>query len=124
MSHRHPSALIIEDHRDVRELVALWLELDGYAVETTPNGRAALSKLHGGFTPCVIVMDLNTPVMDAAEFRQEQLRHAGMNRIPVIVYSGAADVSERARDLHVAAHAEKPLSMHHVAALVRQHCLK
>lgn len=124
MKHMHPTVLLIDDNADTCELLRTSLHLNGYNVETASTGRDALYKLHSGLRPCVILMDLNMPVMTGFEFRQEQLRHEAFNDIPVIVYSGVVDVQENAQHLNAAAYAEKPLQLEELVSLVRRHCLK
>jgi CheY-like chemotaxis protein len=43
--------------------------LEGYAVRTAGNGREALAILKE--EPCLMVVDLNMPVMDGAELRRQ-----------------------------------------------------
>jgi CheY-like chemotaxis protein len=67
-------------------------------------------------------MDLEMPVMDGVEFRQEQLLHPTIASIPFIAYSAAVDVRSSARQLRGAGYLEEPTEFQHVLSIIRQHC--
>lgn len=100
---------IVEDDPDTREMLAKFLELEGYRVEMAANGQQALERLSGGLKACVIVLDLMMPVMDGWEFRREQVRHAAMASIPVIVVSAAG--RDRLERIEANAYLSKPIDL-------------
>lgn len=112
--------LVIEGNDAMRERLRSTLELEGFAVEAAANGQEALDRLEAGLRPCVIVMDLMMPAMNGFEFRRQQLRNPELVRIPVITYSGFADVRAGARQ----AVAEPQQDVDGILALVRRHCGK
>jgi CheY-like chemotaxis protein len=114
--------LVIEDHEDVREGIAIALSLHGYAVETAANGLQALLMLEAGLHPCLIVMDLMMPVMSGFEFREKQLADPLLRGIPLIAYSGITDPRETAQHLGAAAYLHKPVDMEVFATVVGQFC--
>src|SRR5262249_46871237 len=67
MKARAP-VLLIDDHDDVREGLRMLLEADGWIVETARDGREALNKIAGGLRPCIILLELMSPVMNGLEF--------------------------------------------------------
>jgi CheY-like chemotaxis protein len=124
MVHVHPSILVIDDHADIRDVLQAFLRIGGYAVDTAENGREALIKLRGGLRPCIILLDLMMPVMDGAEFRQEQLDDPELAGIPVIVFTALDQPVRLVEGLHANAYMQKPVSTDELLALVRKHCLK
>src|SRR5687767_10378202 len=75
--------LIVDDDAGMREMLALFLEDEGYRCENATNGLDALSRLRSSAAPpCVILLDLNMPVMTGWEFRQEQQRDSALAGIP------------------------------------------
>jgi CheY-like chemotaxis protein len=124
MPHRHPTILLIDDHDDIREGLTELFRAEGYTVIATHNGRDALTKLHSGAHPCIILMDLMMPVMTGFEFRREQLARPDFKDIPVVIYSGVHDLAEVAKDLHAKAYVEKPILLDRLMAIIREHCLK
>ena len=49
------TVFIIEDDADTREMLAKFLELEGYRVELASNGRQALDRFSDGADACVIL---------------------------------------------------------------------
>jgi signal transduction histidine kinase len=61
------SILVVEDDVLMAEGIADILSLEGYQVETAPNGRAALVKMQAS-TPDLILSDIMMPEMNGHEF--------------------------------------------------------
>jgi CheY-like chemotaxis protein len=76
--------LIIDDDRDIREVLGELLIEEGFEVEAAWNGESALERLQSGFRADVIVLDIMMPIMDGLTFRAVQRRHAAFADIPVI----------------------------------------
>ena len=79
--------LIVEDDEGTRESLATVLQLLGFAVATAVNGEGALDYLRAGRTACVIVLDLQMPVMDGYTLMRILKAHDALRRIPVIAFS-------------------------------------
>lgn len=60
------AVLVVDDHGDVREIVARVLERAGFVVRTAANGLEALIAAYQ-MRPGVIVMDVSMPVLDGIE---------------------------------------------------------
>jgi CheY-like chemotaxis protein len=69
-THLEPRAriLVIEDERDLRELLAEWLETKGYEVAEAADGQDAVELLEAGLEPDVILLDLTMPRMNGWAF--------------------------------------------------------
>src|SRR3954447_11239609 len=78
--------VLVDDEVTLRDLLAEFLQDEGYEVLTAGNGRQALAILRDQPTDA-IVLDLGMPVMDGAAFRQQQLLQPHLAAIPVIVLS-------------------------------------
>jgi CheY-like chemotaxis protein len=116
--------LVIEDHEDIREGLAITLALEGYTVEKASDGLEALAKLHAGLRPRLIITDLMMPMMNGFEFRRAQLADPDLAEVPLIAYSAVTDPSESAQHLYADAYLYKPTDMAATMALVRQFCPK
>jgi CheY-like chemotaxis protein len=79
--------LVVEDNDDVRDMMAITLELEGHRVLTAANGRQALALLESGVDPALILMDLMMPVMNGWELRSALQRDPRFKDIPVVVIS-------------------------------------
>lgn len=60
--------LVVEDERDLREVLAEWLETKGYEVTEAGDGLEAVALLEAGLEPDVILLDLTMPRMNGWRF--------------------------------------------------------
>ena len=112
--------LVVEDNDDVREMMAVTLELEGHEVSTAVNGRDALNKLRAGERPCVILLDLMMPVMNGWEFRDALERDPILKSVPVVIVSAAT--AELLHNADAAAYLAKPLDMEQLLHVVGGFC--
>jgi CheY-like chemotaxis protein len=115
-----PTVFIVEDDLDTREMLARFLELEGFVVESAENGKLALERLGGGARACVIVLDLMMPVMDGWQFREAQIQNEQLAKIPVIVVSAAG--RERIERISADAYLSKPVDLGELLGCVTQFC--
>jgi CheY-like chemotaxis protein len=111
--------LVVDDDAEVRELLRVALEGDGFVVATVRNGREALDYLRSHAETCVVLLDLLLPEMDGTAFRAAQLRDRSLAWIPIIVMSGAVDASTLARQVGARRFVRKPLDLDEVRHAVR-----
>jgi CheY-like chemotaxis protein len=79
--------LVVEDDPSVAGIVQAALELEGYDVDTAPNGREALTQVEQRpDLPLVVITDLLMPVMDGWEFIRTFRQRWGCE-VPVVVMS-------------------------------------
>jgi CheY-like chemotaxis protein len=83
--------LVVDDDRDLRDILSLVLVEAGYAVDAAENGQDALVKITR-CRPDLILLDMRMPVMDGWTFARE-LRVRFEERPPIVVITA----SERAR---------------------------
>jgi CheY-like chemotaxis protein len=123
-SHAHnKKVLVVDDDRDIRDVVADALEAEGYRVVTATDGRDAIHLLRGaGDMPSLILLDLMMPGMDGAQFRAEQQRDPVLEAIPVVVLSADAGLGAKAKSLGVAGHLKKPVTLEMLLETVRVCC--
>lgn len=89
----------------------LLLGARGYCVLTASDGEQALQVLHGDTRPCVILLDLMMPHMNAWEFRAAQASEPEIADIPVVAISGDANPEPKAAQLGAAAWLAKPVPL-------------
>ena len=110
--------LVGEDDPGLCRLIRRVLELDGFAVETAPDGWHALA-LAGCRRPAAVVLDLKLPRLEG----EDVAGGLGMLhevRVPIVVVSGAPDVAERARRLGATAWLPKPFAPSELVGVVRR----
>lgn len=92
--------LIVDDEAGVRELLKDALKLAGFETLTANDGMSALTALRS-FTPDIMIIDINMPLMDGFEL-VERLRKNG-NDVPVLMLSARADRVDVTRGLTLGA---------------------
>ena len=118
MDQTVPDILIVDDEPQVRNIVATYLERDGFTVRTAADGRQALDAIRER-RPDALVLDLMLPEVNGLQVLQ-QLR-AGGDNVPVIVLSARGREPERVAGLELGAddYLAEPASPREIAARVR-----
>lgn len=114
--------LVVDDERHIRELIADFLEYEGYTVEKAANGGEALSILEH-FRPDVVVLDLMMPVMDGWAFARACHALSPADVIPMLVMSASHDLGRSAEQLRpygVRAAMAKPFDLDVLLAAVER----
>jgi CheY-like chemotaxis protein len=112
--------LVVDADAAVRELLLVTLETDGYEVATVGNGREALNYLRSHAETCIIILELEMPVMDGQQFRTAQLRDRSLAWIPVVAMSAAIDGKQRARHLGARFFVRKPINLDEMRQVLRR----
>jgi two-component system alkaline phosphatase synthesis response regulator PhoP len=79
--------LVVDDERNIVDLVRLYLEKEGYAVVTAADGDEALA-LHARHDPDLVILDLMLPKRDGFEVCRE-IRRRG--ETPIIMLTARSD---------------------------------
>jgi CheY-like chemotaxis protein len=90
-SKRDRTILLVEDDPATRGAIKMVLEWEGYRVDCAANGQEALGRMLAGERPALILLDLNMPVMDGRQLRQEIQRDPSLSSIPIVTVSAARD---------------------------------
>jgi two-component system alkaline phosphatase synthesis response regulator PhoP len=112
--------LIVEDDRDIAELVGRYLEKAGFAAETLSSGREALNAI-ADRPPDLLILDLMLPHVDGLEICRAVRGSEKTSAIPIIMLTARADESERIVGLEIGAddYIAKPFSPNELVARVR-----
>src|SRR5215212_3060873 len=103
------SVLVVDDDPEIREIIAMVLEQDGYSVDTASNGAEALHKANE-HQPHAIILDARMPVMDGWQFLARWHTQPAEHRAPVLVVSSVRDW-RKALDLGAQAYMSKPFDI-------------
>lgn len=114
------TVLIVEDEAELLGILRVALEADGFDVVEAGNGRDALMRLRSTAMTCLIILDLQLPVMDGRRFRAVQLRDRSLAWIPVVVMSSGLETVREARELGARAFVRKPIDVDALRATVRR----
>jgi CheY-like chemotaxis protein len=111
--------MLIEDDRDICEIVEQVLSDEGYETIAVSNGVEGLRRLRASTQrPFLIMLDLMLPVMDAWQFRAEQTRDARLADIPVVIFSANPKVAQHAVALGAAGVIRKPPNLDELLSIV------
>ena len=88
--------LVVDDDPMITQLITDMLSLDGYDIETAPNGVAALAKVQGRRYD-LILTDLHMPELDGAALYRELARWQAHRPRKIIFLTGTAGESETHR---------------------------
>jgi DNA-binding response OmpR family regulator len=111
------TVLVVDDEPTIREVVARYLERDGFVVDSAATGVEALS-LIASRAPDLIVLDLMLPGVTGIEILAEVRRTSD---VPIIVLTARDDETDRVTGLELGAddYVVKPFSPRELAARVR-----
>jgi two-component system alkaline phosphatase synthesis response regulator PhoP len=79
----HPTILVVDDEKDILELLKYNLEKDGYRVLTARNGREALKLARQN--PELVVLDIMMPELDGWEVCKAIRKDPATSKIPIII---------------------------------------
>lgn len=100
--------LVIEDDANIRDVLKLALNFEGYDVVTAKNGKEGLDALETSIKPGLILLDLMMPVMNGWEFVDHLKEEHKFEDIPIVVVSA---YSERAKAIECTDFVVKPLEL-------------
>ena len=114
------TVLVIEDHPDQRELLAIVLQREGYRVITAGNGLEALEKLEKESVQ-IALSDIMMPKMDGFELIKRIRTNPALKSIYLILITARIQEGDRVRGLDLGAddYITKPFSFSELLARIR-----
>ena len=114
--------LLVEDNALNRQVASELLAGEGALVESSGDGRAALTRLFDGALPDCVLMDMQMPVMDGLEATR-QIRATLGAQLPVIAMTANAGAADRALCLEAGMndHVGKPIDIERLVTVLRAH---
>ncbi|MDO4287366.1 MAG: response regulator transcription factor [Eubacteriales bacterium] len=109
--------LIVEDDGNIRELLRLYLEREGYEITEAANGEEGVAQWRK-VNPDMILLDVMMPIMDGWQvckiIREE-------SKVPIIILTAKGETFDKVNGLEMGAddYIVKPLEMREVVARVR-----
>ena len=110
------SVLIVEDDKNIQELLQMYLEKEGYAVTLAGDGSQGLSKFRA-IKPDLVLLDVMMPVMDGWEVCKAIRAES---RTPVIMLTAKGELDDKITGLKAGAddYITKPFEMREVLARI------
>jgi DNA-binding response OmpR family regulator len=112
--------LVIEDEKDIQEILQIYLKRDGYDVHFAGDGETGLRKASQERYD-LILLDLMLPRMDGLEICRNLRSRPQTSDIPIIIVTAKVEESDRVVGLEMGAddYITKPFSPREVVARVR-----
>ena len=109
-------ALVIEDDKNIAELLRLYLEKDGFEVSIASDGGDGL-RLAGEVEPDVILLDIMLPVMDGWQVCKEIRR---TSQVPIIMLTAKGETYDKVTGLEMGAddYVTKPFEVKELIARI------
>lgn len=109
--------LVVDDDNGLRETLADFFELEGYAIVQAANVAEAQARLNEG-EPDLLLLDINMPGGDGLTFAAQMRAHSAT---PIIILSGKGAMIDRVVGLEVGAddYVAKPFELRELLARVR-----
>ena len=114
------SILVIEDEKDLADLLSYNLEREGFQVVSAYDGLSGLEQAKREL-PDLILLDLMLPGMLGTEVCKALLKEAATSRIPVLMLTAKGDEIDRVVGFEVGAddYIVKPFSMREVMLRIK-----
>jgi len=112
-----PHILVVDDHRDIRELVGRYLAKNGFRTSTAEDAEAARTVLRNGAVD-LVVLDIMMPGEDGLSLCRH-LRESTL--VPVILLTAMAEETDRIVGLEIGAddYLTKPFNPRELLARIR-----
>ncbi|HYL46340.1 MAG TPA: response regulator transcription factor [Candidatus Limnocylindrales bacterium] len=112
--------LIIEDDRDIIELVRYNLVNEGFQVTAASDGSSGLASIKKS-PPDILLLDLMLPRISGLEICKEIRRDSALNRLPILMLTARGEEADRVVGLEMGAddYVTKPFSPRELVARVR-----
>ena len=109
-------ALVIEDDKNIAELLRLYLEKDGFEVSIAPDGGKGL-QLAEDEHPDVVLLDIKLPVMDGWQVCREIRR---TSQVPIIMLTAKGETYDKVSGLEMGAddYVTKPFEVKELIARI------
>jgi CheY-like chemotaxis protein len=114
--------LVVEDDSTLRNAMGDLLGEEGILATRAENGQIGLDLLRAGARPCLVLLDLQMPLVDGFTFRRRQLEDPRIAGIPVVVMTGQPGRAQEAEKLGIALTMSKPVASSRVLGVVAQYC--
>lgn len=113
--------LLVDDEKDIVEIVTYRLEASGYEVIFASNGQEALNKAYRE-KPDLIILDLMLPKMDGYKVCGLLKNDARYSKIPIIIFTARAQETDKkmCEEVGADAYITKPFNPQMLLAKIKE----
>jgi len=113
------TVLVVDDERDIVDLIRYNLHKEGYEVVAAYNGKEALERM--SIKPDLVILDLMMPVLDGFETCRRLKNNPATARIPIVFLTASSSEVDEVLGLEMGAedYIQKPISPRKLVARVK-----
>jgi two-component system, OmpR family, response regulator len=114
----HPArVLVVDDERNIADVISIALRYNSYEVETAGDGRAALAAVES-FRPDLVILDVMLPDLDGFEVAKRMREHA--DDTPILFLTAKDTTEDKVRGLTLGGddYVTKPFSVEELLARI------
>ncbi|MBN1260809.1 MAG: response regulator transcription factor [Anaerolineae bacterium] len=114
------TVLVVDDQHNIRSLLRMYLEQEGFRVEDVGDGESALRRLSTGAPPDLLILDLMLPGVDGWEVCR-RVRAGDHADLPILMLTARDDDVDKIVGLELGAddYVTKPFNPREVVARVK-----
>jgi DNA-binding response OmpR family regulator len=114
------TVLVVDDERNIRSLLRMYLEQAGYKVIEAEDGETALQYTNGGSPPHIMILDLMLPGLDGFEICR-RVRASKQQNLPILMLTARDDDVDKIVGLEIGAddYVTKPFNPREIVARVK-----
>jgi DNA-binding response OmpR family regulator len=112
------TVLLVDDEQHIIDLARMYIEKEGFRVDSTTDGRSALDRIFSDSPPALVVLDLMLPVLDGWEVCR-QVR--AESEIPIIMLTARDEDIDKIVGLELGAddYLTKPFNPRELVARIK-----
>ncbi|MBI4845713.1 MAG: response regulator [Candidatus Omnitrophica bacterium] len=99
---RKQKILIIDDEPDIRDVLKITLECEGFEVIEAKDGVDGLEKVHKT-SPDLVILDYKMPKMDGHEVCQILKKDILLRHMPIIMLTGKGEIQDKVKGINAGA---------------------
>jgi two-component system cell cycle response regulator DivK len=117
-----PTVLVVEDDEDIREILSLWLQGEGYRVLAAGDGAEAVEVARRE-CPGLVLMDMSLPTLDGISATERILEIEELCHVPILACSAhsAGDWMGKALAAGCRDYVTKPVDFASLGRLLKQY---
>jgi CheY-like chemotaxis protein len=113
--------LIVDDDRDLRELLREVLEEEGYSVALAKNGADALRQIRDGLAPDALFVDLTMPDTNRLQLCDHWSTDSRLNGVPLFIMSGIGERDDFKARCSPTEFLQKPITLDTLLDTLKRH---
>ena len=102
--------LVVDDDENLREILKVGLQKEGYHVVTAKNGKEGIKRFDE-WHPNLIILDVRMPVMDGYNFYSNMREKLEKTPCPIIGLTGETHIENLFEDFNIDLYVSKPFDI-------------